>query len=116
MSASTLGGNGDLFSCFCFFMRGLYYTNSKAIKNKLAHVGFTNFPLLTLLWQFKGTFRGISVGYGFHIGKSKRRQRLWKRENCQSSGRWCQVTARSRGYPWLPTGRTALWRNERERP
>src|SRR3954447_7462723 len=42
---------------------------------------------LALLWQFTGTFRGISVGYEFHIGKAKRRQRLWKRENCQSSAK-----------------------------
>src|SRR4051812_45706101 len=38
-----------------------------------------------LLWQFKGTFRGISVGYEFRIGKAKRRRYLWKRKNCQSS-------------------------------
>src|SRR5689334_24287561 len=40
---------------------------------------------LTLPWQFKGTFRGISVGYEFRIGKAKRRWYLWKRKNCQSS-------------------------------
>src|SRR4051794_23260124 len=40
---------------------------------------------LALLWQFKGTFRGISVGYEFRIGKAKRRRYLWKRKNCQSS-------------------------------
>src|SRR4051794_1064111 len=40
---------------------------------------------LALLWQFKGTFRGISVGYEFRIGKAKRRQHLRKRKNCQSS-------------------------------
>ena len=33
---------------------------------------------LTLLWQFKGTFRGISAGYEFRIGKAKRRWHLWK--------------------------------------
>src|SRR3954471_24560104 len=46
-------------------------------------------PLLagyvSLPWQFKGTFRGISVGYEFRIGKAKRRRYLWKRKNCQSS-------------------------------
>src|SRR3954452_11037766 len=42
---------------------------------------------LALLWQFKGTFRGISVGYEFRIGKAKRRRYLWKRKNCQSSAR-----------------------------
>src|SRR3954451_22386260 len=42
---------------------------------------------LTLLWQFKGTFRGISVGYEFRIGKAKRRRYLWKRKNCQSSAK-----------------------------
>src|SRR3954452_14226259 len=40
-----------------------------------------------LPWQFKGTFRGISVGYEFRIGKAKRRRCLWKRKNCQSSAR-----------------------------
>src|SRR3954454_20362844 len=40
---------------------------------------------LTLPWQFKGTFQGISVGYEFRIGKAKRRRYLWKRKNCQSS-------------------------------
>src|SRR3954449_11947172 len=40
---------------------------------------------LALPWQFKGTFRGISVGYEFRIGKAKRRRYLWKRKNCQSS-------------------------------
>src|SRR3954447_13799696 len=45
---------------------------------------------LALLWQFKGTFRGISVGYEFRIGKAKRRRYLWKRKNCQSSARQCQ--------------------------
>ena len=38
----------------------------------------TNERLLALLWQFKGTFRGISVGYEFRIGKAKRRWHLWK--------------------------------------
>src|SRR3954462_7610233 len=42
---------------------------------------------LALPWQFKGTFRGISVGYEFRIGKVKRRRYLWKRKNCQSSDR-----------------------------
>src|SRR3954465_9142469 len=41
--------------------------------------------LLALPWQFKATFRGISVGYEFRIGKAKRRRYLWKRKNCQSS-------------------------------
>src|SRR3954462_321695 len=40
---------------------------------------------VTLPWQFKGTFRGISVGYEFRIEKAKRRRYLWKRKNCQSS-------------------------------
>src|SRR3954467_8668036 len=40
---------------------------------------------LALPWQFKGTFRAISVGYEFRIGKAKRRRYLWKRKNCQSS-------------------------------
>src|SRR5689334_22944598 len=43
--------------------------------------------LLALPWQFKDTFRGISVGYEFRIGKAKRRWYLWKRKNCQSSAR-----------------------------
>src|SRR4051794_20377808 len=43
--------------------------------------------LFALPWQFKGTFRGISVGYEFRIGKAKRRRYLWKRKNCQSSVR-----------------------------
>src|SRR4051812_5030388 len=42
---------------------------------------------IALPWQFKGTFRGISVGYEFRIGKAKRRRYLWKRKNCQSSVR-----------------------------
>src|SRR3954453_5419750 len=41
-----------------------------------------------LPWQFKGTFRGISVGYEFRIGKAKRRRCLWKRKNCQSRASW----------------------------
>jgi len=40
---------------------------------------------IALPWQFKDTFRGISVGYEFRIGKAKRRRYLWKRKNCQSS-------------------------------
>ena len=42
---------------------------------------------VALPWQFKGTFRGISVGCEFRIGKAKRRRYLWKRKDCQSSGR-----------------------------
>src|SRR3954453_8441173 len=56
----------------------------------LSNVTFAQAPddirvSLTLPWQFKGTFRGISVGYEFRIGKAKRRRYLWKRKNCQSS-------------------------------
>src|SRR4051794_8495267 len=52
----------------------------------IIHAAISALPL-ALLWQFKGTFRGISIGYGFHIGKAKRRRHLWKRKNCQSSAR-----------------------------
>jgi len=48
---------------------------------------------LALPWQFKGTFRGISVGYEFRIGKAKRRRYLWKRKNCQSRVRTARSSA-----------------------
>src|SRR3954471_14265207 len=58
---------------------------------------------LSLLWQFKGTFREISVGYEFRIGKAKRRRYLWKRKNCQSSA------MRLRKSRILPDSRGILW-------
>src|SRR5689334_5975507 len=62
------------------------YLEWRRSQDIVAHRGFFR-SLLALLWQFKGAFRGISMGYGFHIGKAKRRRHLWKRKNCQSSAR-----------------------------
>jgi len=53
--------------------------------------------VIALLWQFKGTFRGISIGYEFHIGKANA-------DSAYGNEKTAKAVIESIEQPWLCSG------------